>query len=58
MTHYGWKFFQIVKTILIIYKKNIDSLLYVIKPNFHGVEKMTSLTFHVNPKANNNQFSI
>ncbi len=39
-------------------KRNTYFILNVIKPNLHGVEKMTYLEFHVNPKANNNQFSI
>ncbi len=40
------------------FKRNTNSVLDVIKPNLHGVENCDiSLEFHVNPKANNNQFS-
>ncbi len=41
------------------FKRNKDFVLDVIKPNIHGVENCDiCLEFHVNPKTNNNQFSI
>jgi hypothetical protein len=40
-------------------KRNTNFVLDVIKPNFHGMKKYEILKkIRVNPKANNNQFSI
>ncbi len=41
------------------FKRNTNFVLDVIKPNLHGVENCDIyLEFHVNLKANNNQFSV
>jgi hypothetical protein len=55
----GMEFFPNHEDHINSFKRNTNFVLDVIKINFHGVENCdTSLEFHLNPKANNNQSSI